>query len=402
MTGEKFIALRFMFKGTERGTFSPLTLFAWVAIAVGVAAMSCLLSVMYGFEASLKDRFLNAYPHVMVRPQNELQTVRDYGPWTKRLTEVDGVARVVPYIETERILQSELSTVGGVVLGIPLEEMRDKFKKLDEGNLPNLSSERPEIILGSQLAERLGAYIGGEIKIISPIETGGMMGMVPNAQSFVVSGIYSSGHYDFDYEYLMMPLSDAQGLLKKGDVITGWQVWGEDESLAEALEDEMTNFLPQGLKAESWGKFNSALFQSLKLEQYAMFSVLSFAIVIAVMNIGITLTMYVSQKKRHIGILRALGASQEQIRKIFVWQGAFLGGMGLFLGAVITTAVLLFIRYSPNLQLPAIYYDRSIPIEVRPLPIILIYAIAILLIMASTLFPARKAMQVDPIEAIRQ
>ncbi|MEZ4749962.1 MAG: ABC transporter permease [Bdellovibrionota bacterium] len=402
MKKERFIALRFMFKGTDRGTFSPLTLVAWVAIAVGVAAMGVLLSVMYGFESALKDRVLTAFPHIMVKPATGGEVIRDYEKWTATIAGVDGVKRVTPYLETEMILQSETRAIGAVVLGVSEAEMDLKASQIQEGALPNPEAKRAEVLVGSELARRLGLFAGAEIKLISPIETAGAMGLIPRAQTFIVSGICHTGHYEFDQQTLLLTLPDAQALLKKGEVISGWQVWGEDVNTAEYLREKISPVLPRTWVAESWAQFNAALFNSLKLEQYAMFSILSFAVLIAVMNISITLTMYVSQKKRNVGVLRALGASQKQIRSLFIWQGAFLGGVGLFLGALLTVAALVYLRYFSSYLLPDIYYDRTVPTEVRPLSILAIYGIATALIFVSTVYPAKKAMEIDPIEAIRQ
>ncbi len=391
-----------MLKGTPAGTFSPMTLFAWLAIAVGVAAMGCLLSVMYGFESALRERVLKAYPHVMIRPKVANQPLRDYAPWTEKFKTLPGIMRVMPYAETEMILQSDFRTLGGVVWGLPPEELERIQEGISEGGLPDPKARLPQVVLGSELGHRLGLSPGRRLKLISPIETGGALGMVPKSQTFEVAGLYASGHYEFDQQYLFLPLLDAQEVLRWGDAISGWHLWAESLDDSESLLKEVTKILPDTLEAQSWRSFNSALFQSLQLEQYAMFSILSLAIVIAVMNIVITLMMHVTHKRANIGILRALGASKRQIRDAFLWQGAFLGGVGLGLGALFTAGFMVYVRYFSTYQLPEIYYDRTIPIEIRPLSMVLIYSVAIVLIYLATLYPARRAAGLHPIDAIRE
>lgn len=399
MRSVRFLAWRFMLRGTERGQFSPMTLFAWVAIGVGVAAMSCLLSVMYGFESSLKERILKAYPHVMVKPPTI--PYRNYAPWSEAFSEVKEVARVVPYVETEMIVQSTTRTLGSVIWGMPSDEFNRIAKDLKEGSVPDPKAKVPEVVVGSELAFRLGAAVGDTIKVISPIEKKGLLGLVPQSDSFRVSGIYSSGHYDFDQQYLFFLMEDAQQLLKWGTGISGWQIWANDLKEADRVAAEIKKVTLEGWEVESWTTFNAALFQSLQLEQYSMFSILSFAVLIAVLNVVITLLMHVTHKRRNIGILRALGASQKQIQQVFVWQGAFLGLVGLSIGAVLTATFFIYVRYFSKFQLPDIYYDRSLPIELRPVSIVVIYLVAVVLVYLGTLYPSKKAAELNPIQAIK-
>jgi lipoprotein-releasing system permease protein len=390
-----------MMKGTEKGTFSAMTLFAWLAIGVGIGAMSSLLSVMYGFESSLKDRVLKAYPHLLIRSKVSSHPIAGYEDWTKRLRAVAGVTRAVPYIETEMIVQSERRALGAVVWGLPEEEMAQRKDSLVNGTLPSKSSRLPQVVVGSELAARLSLSVGDPVIILSPLGKTGPMGMVPQSESFEVSGLYTSGHYEFDQQYLFLPLEDAQDLVKHGNTISGWQVWATSLEAADEVQGEVEKIIPTTWEAQSWTVFNSSLFQSLKLEQYAMFTILSFAILIAVMNIVITLMMHVTHKKKNIGVLRALGASRVDIRNLFIWQGALLGGMGLVLGAFLTVAILGAIRFlSP--ELPDIYYDRSIPFEIRPFSLGLVYGVAIVMIFIATIYPAYRAAELDPIEAIRE
>jgi len=400
MSVVRHIAWRFMLRGTERGTFSPMTVFAWLAIGVGVGTMCSLLSVMYGLESSLRDSVLKAYPHIMVHARSGTTPIRNYEAWTTKLRSIKGVKRVVPYVETEMIAQSDLRAIGSVVWGVPREDLVKLKQNIPQGTVPSPDSKLPQAIVGMELAHHLDVDIGNQLKIISPIKRGGALGMVPQAQTFEVSGLYESGHYDFDKQYLFLLLEDAQDLMGWGKAVTGWHVWCNSLDDTEKVAKRIAKQLPPEWTAQSWESFNSALFQSLKLEQYAMFLVLSFAILIAVMNISITLMMHVTHKRRNIGVLRALGATAQQIREVFIWQGAFLGMVGLVLGAVLSVIILTYVQNS--YQFPDIYYVRSVPVEIRPLSLTMVFVVAIFLIFAATIYPSSRAAKLDPIEAIRE
>ncbi len=396
----RLIAWRFMLKGTERGRFSAMTLFAWVAIGVGVGTMSSLLSVMYGLESSLRENVLRAYPHIMVRRIAGGEGAVNEPALSKSLRSQPGVARVMPYVEAEMIAQSENRTLGVVVWGLPDSEWERIGKNVKEGKVPNPSSPLPQGVLGVELADHLGVYVGDKVQLISPLRRAGALGAVPQTHTVEISGLYESGHYDFDKQYLFIPILDGQDFVGKKDAISGWHIWIDSQDEADALAKQLAPVLPVGWEAQSWTQFNEALFHSLKLEQLSMFLILSFAVVIAVMNIAITLMMHVSHKRKNIGVLRALGASATQIRQIFIWQGAFLGLVGMALGAVLSVAMLYYIAH--NYQFPDIYYQRSVPVEIRPWSIFMVYFVSIVLILVATLYPSIKASQLDPIEAIRE
>ncbi|NBX75898.1 MAG: FtsX-like permease family protein [Proteobacteria bacterium] len=398
----RFIAWRFMLRGTEKGTFSAMTLFAWLAIGVGVGAMSSLLSVMYGFESSLKSKVLNAYPHIIIESENSTRSVPRIDELENSIRRISKVKRVLPFIQNEMILKTEKRSIGLVVWALPEKEMGNLNFQLKDGKWPTSEGGVAPIMLGSEIGERLGILSGEQVRLISPLEKSGALGLVPQSQTFVVSGLFSSGHYEFDEQYGLLVLEDAQELLGWNNQISGWQIWVDSLEDTSGVLSEIQKYIPPTLQAKSWETFNSALFQSLKLEQYSMFMILSFAILIAVMNIVITLTMNVAHKRKNIGILIALGATQKQIRKIFLWQGGFMGAVGLTIGALLTTAFIMYVKYFSMYQLPEIYYDRSIPVELRPLSIALIYAVATLLIYLATIYPAAQAARLNAIEAIRE
>ncbi len=396
-----WIAWRFMLRGTDRGRFSPLTLFAWVAIGLGIGAMTGLISVMFGFEASLKARVLSASPHVKIAPKQG-DRVSAPGAITEKLRSLAGVERVVPYVESEMIIHSSERTLGAIVWGIPREEFTRLATGVERGSLPSFESEMPEALVAVELSHRLQINPGSDVRLISPLQSIGSMALVPVQGTFRVTGVYASGHYEFDQQHLFVFLEDAQDLLRMDDAVHGWQIWGREIDLASGIALNARQMLGPEFDVQGWEEFNSALFQSLKLEQFAMFTILSLAVLVAVLNVGITLAMHVTYKRRNIGILRALGASERKIRGLFVWQGVWLGLVGMAIGGVITAAFFGYVRFYSQYQLPEIYYDRSLPIEMRPVPTLIIYIVCGVLVLLSTYLPARAAARLDPIAAIRE
>ncbi len=396
------VGSRFLRRGTERGRFSAMTFFAWLAIGVGVGAMASLLSVMYGFEKSLKDKFLNAYPHLFIRPHSDTGSVPLDPQWEKKIQSATLVKRQIPYLESEMIIQSRRRALGTVVWGQREADLKNYQSGVIDGKLPSIANKKPQALIGSELARRLGVEVGDEIKLVSPLARGGAFGMVPQSDTYEISGLYASGHYEFDQQYTFLLLEDAQDLLRQPNAITGWLVWGPSDDAADALKEQLRQLFPPDWEMQSWMEFNSALFQSLKLEQFAMFLILSLAILIAVMNVAITLVMHVSHKRKNIGILKALGASANQIRNAFLWQGALLGGAGILLGAAIFGVFVVYIRRFSDYLLPDFYYDRTIPIEIRPSSLISILVVASLLILIAIWFPSNRAADLDPIESIRE
>ncbi len=391
-----------MLHGTEKGRFSLMTFFAWLSIAVGIWAMSSFLSIMYGFENSLKERVLKAYPHIIIKRKTGTQPISKYANLTKKLKELNGIKFIMPFLETEIILQTKSHTLGGVLWGLEESGFERMAKDVQEGKIPTLNSKDSLVLVGNELAYRADLKIGDVLSIVSPIKTSGLMGAIPRSGVFKVSGYYSSGHYEFDQQYLFIIKEDFEELMGWNNQISGWHMWLNDINKSDEFQKKIQSLLPDELIAQSWTEFNSALFSSLKLEQYAMFVVLSFAILIAVMSISITLMMNVTQKKRNIGIMRALGATSTQIKKIFVWQGIFLGTVGLITSAVATALTVIYLRHFSHYLLPDIYYDRSVPVEIRPMSLFLIYFVAILMVFIATLYPASKASSIHPLQAIRE
>ena len=292
--------------------------------------------------------------------------------------------------------------LGAVVWGLPRSEFERFSSGLKSGSLPDFDSRELEALVAVELAHRLGAEPGSDVHLVSPLSVAGALGAVPSQGTFRVSGVYASGHYEFDQQHLFVFFEDAQELLRLKDSIHGWHLRIERVEDARQIATHVRSLLGADFDVQSWEEFNSALFQSLKLEQLAMLSILSLAVLIAVLNVGITLAMHVTYKRKNIGVLRALGASNKTIRNIFVWQGAWLGLVGMGIGVVLTALFFVHVRFVSAYQLPDIYYDRSLPIELRMLPTILIFFGAALLIFLATLLPARAAARMDPVEAIRE
>jgi len=402
------IAKRYMLPGRGEAFIALVAGISLVAVALGVAALVIVMSVMNGFRAELFDKIVGLNGHAVVQAYGgRLDNWRDV---LKDVQATPGVVHASPLIE-QPLLTSFNGRVEAIFARGQTPEDIDRLKdKVVSGRLDALRPDAGEVAIGSQLAQNLGAQVGDSITIINPQGQSTPFGTVPRQISYRVAAIFEIGVYDFDQRFVVMPMQDAQTLLLAGDTVGMIEVKVDDpDKAAETL-------LPIGQKyagravVTDWKSMNASLFEALAVERVAMFVVLSIIVLVAVFNILSSLIMLVRAKTRDIAILRTMGASRQSILRIFVTLGSLIGTAGTLAGLGLGFAFLFFrqpiVRFvelvtGQNLWDPSIRFLTELPSRSDPVEITIIAVMALVFSFLATLYPALKAASTDPVQVLR-
>jgi lipoprotein-releasing system permease protein len=414
MRYEWFIGLRYL-KAKRKQTFiSIITLISIVGFALGVWALIVVLAVMSGFEKTLKEKILGTQAHLVVLKTNQ-EGMDRYEEVVKEVEQVEGVVSATPFILSQVMLSSESNVFGVVLNGIDPDRVGkviELARNMKAGRLQDLKAEgdSPGIILGVELAKRLGVSLNDAIQVISPLGTMTPMGMMPKMKRFRVMGIFYSGMYDFDNTLAYISIVSAQKFLNMDSRVTGIEIKTSDVYKVKKIGKEIRQKLGFPFWTRDWMEMNRNLFSALKLEKVAMFIILVLIVLVAAFNIISTLIMVVMEKNKDIAILKSMGAPSKGILRIFIIEGGVIGVVGTFFGTVVGLATALNLEkvsgFVENLFgfkiLPGdVYYIDKLPSQVNPLDVGLIVMTAILISLLATLYPSWRASKLDPAEALR-
>jgi len=410
MSFEYFIGGRYLRARQKQAFINLITILSIAGVTVGVMALIVVIAVMTGFEADLKSRILGGQSHVVV--------MRYSGPFTKyhqvmqAVEQIDGVEAATPFIYTQGMLRSKSGLSGAVIRGIDPESAGRVMTTLKDVSLPSfsgLSGQQanqaviPGIVLGKELARNLGVIKGKIIYLISPRGMLSPIGHVPAMKQFKVTGFFESGMYDFDSSFAYIHLNDAQKLLRMGDAVSGVEVRVADIYKAREIAGAIIDQIRYPYYARDWIQMNKNLFRALKMERFVMFIILTLIILVAAFNIASTLIMMVMGKTRDIAILKAMGATEKSIRKIFVFNGMVIGligtGLGVILGLLLCTGLKHYDIY--ELTGDIYYFTTTLPVKLEIVNVIAIISAALFICFLATLYPARQAAKLNPVDAIR-
>jgi len=404
---EFFIAKRYLRSKRKARFVSVITLISVGGILIGVTALDFILSMMNGFEKEVRSRIIGTTAHVSVfSTYNE--GIQNYPDLIPGIKEVGHVVEVAPYIYYKAAIASKTGSDGIVVRGIDPEKeilVTDLKRNLRAGSLylePE-GDELPGILLGATLVDRLGVELGDNVVLFSLKEGSLTTGWSqPKASKLKLRGIFETGMYEYDASLAYISLSTAQKLFNMGSKVTGLHVKLDNLYQAEKVAKELEEKLGYHYYALDWMHMHKNLFSWMALEKYAMFIVLSLIVAVAAFNIISTLIMVVIEKRKDIGILKSMGCTNASVMKIFMFEGLVVGAVGVVLGSVFGY-LLCWIQKSFNIiSLPSeIYFISSLPVDMRPLDFILVASAAMLLTFLATVYPARRAAQLSPVEAIR-
>ncbi|MGE4448051.1 MAG: lipoprotein-releasing ABC transporter permease subunit [Azospira sp.] len=408
---ELLVGLRYTRAKRRNHFISFISLISMAGIALGVAALIVVLSVMNGFQKELRTRILGVASHIQVTAINgELHNWLEVGRQTLQHPEVKAAA---PFVQAQAMLSRDETVRGTLVRGI-IPELEDKVadfgRFMKAGKLENLQPGGFGIVLGSDLANAMGVTLEDKVTLIAPQGTVTPAGVVPRLRSFTVVGIFEAGMYEYDSGLALIDMSDAQLLYRLGDGVSGVRLKLDDLFRAPRVARELVPLIQEDAYISDWTRSHANFFRAVQIEKNMMFIILSLIVAVAAFNIVSTLVMAVTDKQADIAILRTLGASPRSIMAVFVVQGALIGVIGLGLGVVGGVALALnidvvvpFIERVLGTQFLAkdVYYISQLPSELQWGDVTGITAIAFVLALAATLYPSWRASRVNPAEALR-
>ena len=404
---ELFIGRRYLRYRKRHAFISLITFLSIAGVTLGVMALIIVIAVMAGFEADLKNRILGVESHVVVMRMGG--AFSDYAEVQTRLKQKPDIVATTPFIYSQAMLRSAGGMSGAVIRGIDPQTAPKVIRNLDslslltsENDLAKGTPSHPGIILGRELARSLGVLRGDIVYLISPNGSLGPAGHIPTMKRFVLRGYFESGMHEYDSSLGFIALPVAQKLLRMGDSVTGIELKVDDIYHADRIAEEIRSQLGPGYWVRDWMQMNRNLFSALKLEKTAMFIILTLIVLVAAFNIASSLIMMVMQKTKDIAILKTMGATDGSIRRIFVFKGMVIGTIGTFLGVTLGFIACMLLKKYKFIELPGdVYYITKLPVLLNGLDVSMIAVAALVICYLATLYPARQASKLDPVEAIR-
>ncbi|MEI8357324.1 MAG: lipoprotein-releasing ABC transporter permease subunit [Deltaproteobacteria bacterium] len=418
MSWELMVGLRYLRARRREKFVSLIALIAGLGVAIGVMTLCIVMAVMTGFEEDLRDRILGFNPHIVLLSHGG--TLDDSPQTLEGVASTPGVAAAAPFVYSQVMATTAQAVAGAVVRGIEPERVDsviDVSSHVREGSAGNLGKpvkvqtvvdgkdatvEVNQIIIGFELAKLLGVGVGDWINLMSPQGTPTALGFVPRVKRFAIGAIFDSGMYEYDSTIVFLALADAQKFLDLGHRVTGIEVKVDDVQAANrvARAIEVRGGFP--LFARDWMEVNRNLFAAFKLEKFIQFVVLLLIVLVAAFNIAATLIMVVMEKRKDIAILKSMGATNGAIGWIFVFKGAVIGVLGTLLGILGGLGGAWLIQRYKFIDLPKdVFYVSTVPVRIYPWNFAAVALASILICILATLYPARQAARLAPVEVIR-
>ncbi len=418
MRWEVMVGLRYL-RARRRELFvSLIALIAGLGVAIGVMTLCIVMAVMTGFEEDLRDRILGFNPQIVV-----LSHGGPFRDWEKTLEEVrhtPGVAAAAPFVYSQAMITTASSVSGALVRGVDpaqIDAVVDVSGHVREGSAAALGQpmqvktlvdgeeqtvEASQVVLGFELAKLLGVGVGDWVNVMSPLGTPSALGFVPRVKRFAVGGIFDSGMYDYDSTIVFLSLPDAQRFMEMGPRVTGIEARVDDLYAARRIARDIEQRAGYPFYARDWMEVNRNLFVAFKLEKFIQFVVLLLIVLVAAFNIAATLIMVVMEKRKDIAILKSMGATNVAIGAIFVFKGAVIGILGTILGVAGGLGGSALLARYQFIELPKdVFYVSTVPVRIYPENFAMVAVASILICILATIYPARQAARLAPVEVIR-
>lgn len=413
MKYELFIGMRYL-RGRRRETFiSLITVISILGVMIGVMTLIVVMAVMTGFEETLRDRLLGINAHVVLI--NPIDRLTGYDALVETVAREPGVVAATPSVLGQVMITSGNRVSGVVVRGIDpnaANRVIEIEQSIEYGKLQDLNKPRsvevegrpvslPGVILGYRLAAQLGVGAGDPIQVVSPLGTPSVMGMIPKIRRFIVVGLFKSGMQEYDATLMYMNLADAQTFFELGKAATSIEIRVKNVYEAKDIARRIERRLGPPYRAEDWSQRWPSLFSALRLEKTVYFLVLLLMILVGAFNIVSTLIMVVMEKRRDIAILQSMGATRRSVRNIFLIKGCVIGGMGTTVGIALGYVICVLIEKYHFIELPDVFLMSTVPVRIYASNFLLVAGSSLLICLLASLYPARQASKLDPVEIIR-
>lgn len=408
---ELFIGLRYTRAKRRNHFISFISLISMLGIALGVAALIVVLSVMNGFQEELRARILGVAAHAQVSGMNN--TLADWPRVAQLVAQNPEVKASAPYVMGQGMVSYGQAVQGSIIRGIlPQEEdkVADIGRHMKAGSLDTLKDGEFGIVLGAELARGLGVGVGDKVVVIAPQGQVTPAGILPRLKQFRVVGLFEVGMFEYDAGLALIHLDDGAKLFNLGDRVSGLRLKLADLYQAPRVSQEIQSILPDDLYITDWTRQHANFFRAVQIEKNVMFIILLLIVAVAAFNIVSTLVMMVTDKQADIAILRTLGASPKSIMKVFIVQGALIGVIGTLIGtgggvllALNVETVVPAIEHLFGVQFLAkdVYYISELPSKLMWGDVTVITAVSLVLSLLATLYPSWRASRTNPAEALR-
>lgn len=441
MRFELFVALRYLFARRKQAFIYIISTMSVLGVAIGVASLVVVLGVYNGFTTDIRDRILGANAHIIitgplaalapasVTQGSPLESSGNSGTsgmlstsekadaqhigldaTLKRIESTPGVVGAMPFLYAEGMLSSARGVKGVVLRGIDPEnasEVLSILNDLQSGSVkdlePSVPGAPPGVLVGKELADRLGLETGSRVNLLSPAGQKTAAGFQPRIRPFKVAGIFQTGMFEYDSSLGFVSLPAARDLLGlPDDRISGVEVTVENVYKADVVAETLKKELGPLASVRTWMDMNANLFAALKLEKIGMFILLAMVVLVGSFSIVTTLVMLVMEKTRDIAILMSMGATKSMVRRVFMLQGTIIGVVGTLLGYVLGVGVSLLLQRYQFIKLPpGVYALDHLPVLLDWIDIVIVGLSAMTLCFLATIYPARQAASLEPAEALR-
>ena len=407
---ERMLAFRYLKSRKQTGFVSVIAGFSFIGIMLGVATLIIVMSVMNGFRVELMSRILGLNGEMGVYPEWGSQ-LTGYTSKAEKVVGIANVETVVPVVDAQVMISTDEGSGGVLVRGMRAEDFQNR--EILNGKYRGMPLDRfrdNAVILGHHLARRLGVKNGSDVTLISPKGNITAFGTIPKMKSYTVIGTFNTEMFQYDDNYVFMPLAEAQAFFKMGDAVSHLEVFVKNPERLDETIMAVHDGIGEGGLVYDWRQTNKPFFRAVEIERNVMFLILTLIIIVAAFNMISGLIMLVQDKAKDIAILRTMGLSRGGIQRVFLMSGMTVGFMGTVAGVVLglafsynIDAIKEWLENLSGTELFAgeIYFLAHLPAEVNLQEVVIVGGMSLFLSLLATLYPSWKAGRTDPVEALR-